>query len=42
MIPQRVIERPPSAELAPEEKNARSHRGQALRKLVAMLEQKYA
>lgn len=31
-----------SAELDPDEKNARSHRGQALRKLVAMLEQKYA
>ena len=31
-----------SAELAPDEKNARSHRGQALRKLVALLEQKYA
>ncbi len=31
-----------SAELAPDEKNARSHRGQALRRLVALLEQKYA
>jgi XTP/dITP diphosphohydrolase len=31
-----------SAELEPEEKNARSHRGQALRKLVELLEQKYA
>ena len=31
-----------SAELPPDEKNARSHRGQALRKLVALLEQKYA
>lgn len=31
-----------SAELPPEEKNARSHRGQALRKLVALIEQKYA
>ena len=31
-----------SAELPPEEKNRRSHRGQALRKLVKMLEQKYA
>ena len=31
-----------SAELSPEEKNARSHRGQALRKLVALIEQKYA
>jgi XTP/dITP diphosphohydrolase len=31
-----------SAELAPEEKNARSHRGQALRKLVELIEQKYA
>jgi XTP/dITP diphosphohydrolase len=31
-----------SAELQPDEKNARSHRGQALRKLVALLEQKYA
>ncbi len=31
-----------SAELPPDEKNARSHRGEALRKLVALLEQKYA
>ncbi len=31
-----------SAELTPEEKNARSHRGQALRKLVELIEQKYA
>ena len=31
-----------SAELPPEEKNARSHRGQALRKLVELIEQKYA
>ena len=31
-----------SAELPPGEKNRRSHRGQALRKLVQMLEQKYA
>jgi XTP/dITP diphosphohydrolase len=31
-----------SAELDPDEKNRRSHRGQALRKLVQMLEQKYA
>lgn len=31
-----------SAELTPEQKNARSHRGQALRKLVALIEQKYA
>jgi len=31
-----------SAELEPEEKNARSHRGQALRKLVRLIEQKYA
>jgi XTP/dITP diphosphohydrolase len=31
-----------SAELPPEEKNRRSHRGQALRKLVKMLKQKYA
>lgn len=31
-----------SAELLPEEKNARSHRGQALRKLVELIEQKYA
>jgi XTP/dITP diphosphohydrolase len=31
-----------SAELPPEEKNRRSHRGQALRKLVRLLEQKYA
>ena len=31
-----------SAELPADEKNARSHRGQALRKLVALLEQKYA
>jgi XTP/dITP diphosphohydrolase len=31
-----------SAELPAEEKNARSHRGQALRKLVALIEQKYA
>ncbi len=30
-----------SAELAAEEKNARSHRGQALRKLVEMLKQRY-
>lgn len=31
-----------SAELTPAEKNARSHRGQALRKLVALIEQHYA
>ena len=31
-----------SAELEPEEKNARSHRGQALRRLVRLIEQKYA
>ncbi len=31
-----------SAELEPEEKNARSHRGQALRQLVRLIEQKYA
>jgi XTP/dITP diphosphohydrolase len=31
-----------SAELAADEKNRRSHRGQALRKLVELLEQKYA
>ena len=31
-----------SAELPAEEKNRRSHRGQALRKLVKLLEQKYA
>ncbi|MCH9694913.1 MAG: RdgB/HAM1 family non-canonical purine NTP pyrophosphatase [Gammaproteobacteria bacterium] len=31
-----------SAELEPEEKNARSHRGQALRKLVALIEQRYS
>jgi XTP/dITP diphosphohydrolase len=31
-----------SAELEPEEKNARSHRGKALRKLVKLIEQKYA
>jgi XTP/dITP diphosphohydrolase len=31
-----------SAELEPAEKNARSHRGQALRKLVALIEQHYA
>jgi XTP/dITP diphosphohydrolase len=31
-----------SAELAPAEKNARSHRGQALRKLVVLIEQHYA
>ena len=31
-----------SAELPPDEKNARSHRGQALRKLVELIEQKYA
>jgi XTP/dITP diphosphohydrolase len=31
-----------SAELAPEQKNARSHRGQALRKLVELIQQKYA
>lgn len=30
-----------SAELSADEKNARSHRGQALRKLVQMLEQRY-
>ncbi len=31
-----------SAELSAEEKNARSHRGQALRKLADLIEQKYA
>lgn len=31
-----------SAELEPEQKNARSHRGQALRRLVELIEQKYA
>jgi XTP/dITP diphosphohydrolase len=31
-----------SAELEPAEKNARSHRGQALKKLVRLIEQKYA
>ena len=31
-----------SAELEPAEKNARSHRGQALRKLVRLIEQQYA
>ena len=31
-----------SAELSQDEKNARSHRGQALRKLVRSIEQKYA
>jgi XTP/dITP diphosphohydrolase len=31
-----------SAELPPEEKNARSHRGQALRRLVELIEQHYA
>lgn len=31
-----------SAELQPQAKNARSHRGQALRKLVALIQQKYA
>jgi XTP/dITP diphosphohydrolase len=31
-----------SAELTPEQKNARSHRGQALRKLVELIQQKYA
>lgn len=31
-----------SAELTPEQKNARSHRGQALGKLVELIEQKYA
>ena len=31
-----------SAELEPHEKNARSHRGQALRKLVELLQQKFA
>lgn len=31
-----------SAELAPQEKNRRSHRGQALRQLVRMIQQKYA
>lgn len=30
-----------AAQLSAEEKNARSHRGQALRKLVALLEQRY-
>lgn len=30
------------AELNPEEKNARSHRGQALRKLVALLRQHFS
>lgn len=30
-----------SAELAPEQKNSRSHRGQALRKLVELIKQKY-
>lgn len=30
-----------SAELTPEQKNARSHRGQALRKLVELIQQKY-
>ncbi len=31
-----------SAQLEADEKNARSHRGQALRKLVALIEEKYA
>jgi len=31
-----------SAELSPEQKNARSHRGQALHKLVELIKQKYA
>jgi len=31
-----------SAELEPDQKNARSHRGQALRELVALLEQRYS
>ena len=31
-----------SAELSPEQKNRRSHRGQALRKLVELITQKYA
>ena len=31
-----------SAELSPEEKNARSHRGQALRKLVDLIAQRYS
>ncbi len=31
-----------SAELPPDEKNARSHRGQALRKLAGLIQQKYA
>lgn len=31
-----------SAELDPEQKNARSHRGQALRKLVALIEKHYS
>jgi len=31
-----------SAELTPEQKNARSHRGQALKKLVELIQQKYA
>jgi XTP/dITP diphosphohydrolase len=30
------------AELTPEEKNARSHRGQALRGLVALLQQQFS
>lgn len=30
-----------SAELSPEKKNARSHRGQALRRLVELIEQRY-
>ena len=31
-----------SAELSPEQKNARSHRGQALRKLVELIAQRYS
>jgi len=31
-----------SAQLDPQEKNARSHRGQALRKLVELIKQRYA
>ncbi len=31
-----------AAQLTPDEKNARSHRGQALRKLIALIEQRFA
>jgi XTP/dITP diphosphohydrolase len=31
-----------AAELTPEQKNARSHRGQALQKLVVLIERRFA